>query len=360
MKPKIGLVGTGQTVGIAHYHVVGLLADGRTELAAVYSLDSDGAARFLREHGLENARICASYAELLDCVDAVDICTPNHTHIEYVLSAIEAGKAILVEKPLALSAADSRRAVEALQTKNVFNMVGFVLRYAFVIQELRKLVRNDLGRVYSFQGSYGGSRLANPTIPVEWRMLHKYSGSGALGDFGSHLIDLAYFTAGLTFESVSGMTATVIPNRPANSEGITQVENDDLAAFIARTTDDALATFTVSRVGMDELKLLVVGENGLARVNLAAPDEIYYLPAQKGIYSSDPKVIKVAHQKPFEGWFVTQMRAFSDGLTGEQIDVPDVFQGHYVETVLEAAAKACAAQAVRVELAGNQLTNNAC
>ena len=213
MKPKIGLVGTGQTVGIAHYHVVGLLADGRTELAAVYSLDSDGAARFLREHGLENARICASYAELLDCVDAVDICTPNHTHIEYVLSAIEAGKAILVEKPLALSAADSRRAVEALQTKNVFNMVGFVLRYAFVIQELRKLVRNDLGRVYSFQGSYGGSRLANPTIPVEWRMLHKYSGSGALGDFGSHLIDLAYFTAGLTFESVSGMTATVISYR---------------------------------------------------------------------------------------------------------------------------------------------------
>lgn len=352
MKPKIGLVGTSQTVGIADYHVLGLLADGRAEIAAVYSRDSDRAARFLSKHGLENARACASYAQLLECVDAVDICTPNFTHIDYVLGAIHAGKAVFVEKPLALSASDSRRAVDALQGKNLFNMVGFVLRYAFVMQELRKLVRNDLGRVFTFQSSYGGRRLANPAISVEWRMIRKFSGSGALGDFGSHLVDLASFTADMTFESVSGMATTVIPDRPANPEGITQVENDDQAAFIACTAGQALATFTVSRVGMDELKLLVVGENGLARVNMAAPDEIYYFPAPKGVYSSEPKIIKVPSQKPFDGWFVTQMKAFIDGLTGKETDVPDIYQGHYVETVLEAASQACRRAAVQVESVG--------
>jgi len=348
MKPKIGIVGTGQTVGIAHYHALGLLADGRAEIAAVYDLDSAGAVRFLREHGLENARVCADYTQLLESVDAVDICTPNFTHIDYVLGAIQAGKAIFVEKPLALSAGDSRRAVEALQGRNLFTMVGFVLRYAFVMQELRRLVRNDLGRVYAFQGSYGGRRLANPAIPVEWRMIRKYSGAGALGDFGSHLIDLAAFIAGMTFEAVSGMAATIIPERPANAQGITRVENDDLAAFVARTAENALATFAVSRVGMDDLKLLVVGENGLARVDLASPDEIHYLPAPGGNYGPELKVIRVNAQKPFDGWFENQMRAFVDGLIGRESDAPDIYQGHYVETVLEAAAKACAGEHVRV------------
>jgi len=349
MKAKIGIVGTGQTVGIAHYHALGLLADGRVEISAVYDLDTAGAARFLTDHGLDHAQVCSSYLDLLECVDAVDICTPNFTHIDYVLGAIQAGKAIFVEKPLALSTSDSQRAVQALQGKQLFNMVGFVMRYAYAIQELRKLVQNDIGRVYTFQASYGGRRLANPNIPVEWRMIRKFSGTGALGDFGSHLVDLASYTANLTFESVGAMATTLIPHRPANLQGQTQVENDDQAAFIARTAENALASFTVSRVGMDDLRLLVVGEGGLARVNLAAPESIQFLPTVGGVYNQALKEVAVAHQIPFEGWFVSEMQAFADGLTGKMIDVPDIYQGHYVESVLEAAALACASAAVKVK-----------
>lgn len=352
MKPRIGIVGTGETFGIAHYHVQGLLEDGRTEIAAVYDRDSVRAQRFLDDHGLDHARVCDSYDHLLESVDAVDICTPNFTHIDFVLGAIQAEKAFLVEKPLALSASDSFRAVEALQGKKLFNMLGFVLRYANVMQELRKLVKNDLGQVYTFDGSYGGRRLANPANPLEWRMIRKLSGAGALSDFGSHLVDLAYFTAGMTFESVSGMAAIVIPERPANAEGNTRVENDDQAAFIARTAQNGLATFVVSRVGMDDLKLLVVGEHGLARVNLAAPDEIHYHPAPNGVYDPQAKTIRVPSQKPFDGWFASQMRAFADGLLGQETDAADIQQGHYVETILEAAAKACQAVPVRIETTG--------
>src|SRR5690606_4367704 len=77
VKPKIGIVGTGETVGIAHYHALGILADGRADIAAVYDVNPDSANRFLREHNLQHARLCASYTQLLECVDAVDICTPN-------------------------------------------------------------------------------------------------------------------------------------------------------------------------------------------------------------------------------------------------------------------------------------------
>ena len=356
MKPRIGIVGTGATVGIAHYHALGLLADGRTEIAAVYDSDPHRAQKFLDEHGLTQARVCDSYEQLLTFVDAVDICTPNSTHIDYVLGAIQAGKAIFVEKPLALSSVDSRRAVDALKGKNLFNMVGFVYRYANVMPALRKLVQDEIGRVYTFSATYGGKRLANPNISVEWRMQRALSGSGALGDFGSHAVDLAAFSAGLRFEKVSGMTSTVIPLRPPNLNGKTVVENDDQAVFIARTAGNTLASFTVSRVGMDELRLVVAGEGGLARVNMAHPDQIDFLPAIEGVYSSEPKRITVEHQQPFEGWFVAQMHAFASGLLGEtgaaevSGESADIRQGHYVECVLEAAERAAVKHAERVEL----------
>lgn len=355
MKPKIGIVGTGRTVGIAHYHALGILKDGRAEIAAVYNPDPQRAAAFLADHGLEKARVCTNYEQLLDCVDAVSICSPNATHVDYTLSAIGAEKAVLVEKPLAPSAAESRLALHAIKEMTQgrvmpFNMVGFVYRYVNLFQELRRLVQEEIGRVYTFSASMGGRRLANFNLPLEWRMIRKFSGFGALGDFGSHLVDLASYTAGLSFEQVWGMTSTVIPERPANAEGQTLVENDDQAVFTARAADGALASFTVSRVGMDELMVFIAGEGGLARASLGNPEKILFLPAKHGVYSADYQEIRVAPQPPFEGWFIEQMKAFIDGVIGGEPDAPDLQQGHYVECVLEAAEKSSAMQAVRVIL----------
>jgi predicted dehydrogenase len=350
VKPKIGIVGTGQTVGIAHYHALGLLADGRAEIAAVYDLNQEGAARFLQEHGLDQAQVCQSYSQLLECVDAVDICTPNFTHIDYVIGAIEADKAVFVEKPLALSGDDSRRAVKALEGKPLFNMVGFVYRYTHQVQALRQLVQNEIGRVYTFSGSLGGRRLANPGIPLEWRMVKKYSGRGALGDFGSHLVDLAFYTAGMTFETASGLTSTLIPQRPVNAEGAAQVENDDQAVFAARTAQNALASFTVSRVGMDDLMLFLVGEGGLARASLAHPEVIHFLSASQGVYTSAWKEIDLPVEKPFDDWFAAQMKAFVDGLLGFPGETAGIRQGHYVESVLDAVERASETGAVQVLL----------
>lgn len=349
MIPKIGLIGTGQTVGIAHFHVLGIKADNRAKIAAVYDVNKDAAALFISEHGLDGAIICDSYEQLLERVDAVDICTPNFTHIDYVLKAINSNKSIFVEKPLALTAEESRKAVDAIAGKKLFNMVGFVYRYANVMTELRNLVQKEIGKVYTYNATFGGQRLANPSIPVEWRMVRKLSGSGALGDFGSHLIDNASFCAGLTFESLYGLTSTMIPERPATKDGQTHVENDDQAVFIAKTADLALASFAVSRVGMDELSLVIAGEGGLARVSLSDPDRIIFLPSIKGVYANEKKEFLLQPQKPFEGWFLGEMKAFINGLLGFDDPVADIAQGHYVEAVIEAAEKSSNLQPVKVE-----------
>jgi predicted dehydrogenase len=356
MKPKIGIIGTGQTVGIAHFHALGILADGRAEISAVYDRRPEGAAHFCREHGLAAARVCTSSAELLDQVDAVIICTPNATHLEYLLQALAAQKSVLVEKPLALSAAESRRALGAAAGQGGVQRVGFVYRYANAIQRLRRLVQDELGPVYTFSGWFGGRRLAQPGLPLEWRMIRGISGSGALGDFGSHLVDLATYVAGLRFESVAGMTSTVIPTRPADAAGLTQVENDDQAALLGRA-GVALATFTVSRVGMDDLTLLAAGPGGMARLSMGVQQDgaevLHYLPAASGAYSTEWQTVAVAPQPRFEGWFVAQAHAFIDSLLGEAdpaAPVPDLAQGHYVESVLAAAERAAGGQFEEVTL----------
>ena len=133
------------------------------------------------------------------------------------------------------------------------------------------------------------------------------------------------------------ISATNIPQRPANKDGVTRVENDDQAVFIACTKENTLGSFTVSRIGMDVVNVVVAGEGGLARINLSRPEQIWFTPAIHGVYQSETKEITVPYQKPFDGWFVSEMKAFVDGLLGSDEPVADIRQGHYVEAVIDAA-----------------------
>ena len=109
---RIGIVGTGNIVGISHFHTLGLLCDGRAEITAVYDTRMDGAREWAAQHGL-NCRVCGSFEEMLDYVDAVNICVPNAFHCDYALRAIKAGKHFLVEKPMAVQIEDCRKLAAA-------------------------------------------------------------------------------------------------------------------------------------------------------------------------------------------------------------------------------------------------------
>ena len=161
---RIGIVGTGNIVGISHFHTLGLLCDGRAEITAVYDTRMDGAREWAAQHGL-NCRVCGSFEEMLDYVDAVNICVPNAFHCDYALRAIKAGKHFLVEKPMAVQIEDCRKLAAACAEYGKTNMVGFVYRFSNAVQQARKIVREQIGDVYTLSGSAGNGWL---TPPLTW------------------------------------------------------------------------------------------------------------------------------------------------------------------------------------------------
>ena len=328
---KIGIVGTGRTFGIAHYHAMGILHDSRGIISAVYNTHEDNARKWLSEHNLD-AKVCTSYQQLLDDVDAVIICTPNYAHYELVKEAIEKDKHILVEKPLSLTIEESRLLGKSAESFGKTNMIGFVNRYAKATQAARELVNERMGKIFSITSWYGGKRLADPSIPCEWRMKKSLAGTGALGDFGSHLIDLADYIAKQRYETIQCMTGQTIPIRQNGA-----VENDDVAMFIAKG-ENGMGSFTLSRTGLDDIMVLISGEGGLIQLSLRKPASIVFWEKEiTGGYTGKSERREFPEQNPFEACFDIQIRTFLDAIEGKQIEYPTLKQGTYVQEVLHAA-----------------------
>lgn len=343
---KIGIVGTGSGtagVGISHYHAQGLIKDGRAEISAVYDIDKAAAEKWVSDHGL-TAKVCRDYDELLEIVDAVDICTPNFTHYEYVHRAINANKGFLVEKPLASNIEDCRRLGGEAAGFDKCNMVGFVYRYSNAVQLAKKIREEKIGKIYTLSAWFGGKRLSDPTVPMEWRMYRNRSGSGALGDFGSHLIDLASFAAGQKYEDVSCKADTFIKQRTGQNGVPVDVENDDASVFIAKGPY-GIGSYTVSRAGMDDIMVLLTGEGGMLQLSLRFPESIiYWEKSIGGGYTGKMREYEIEPQKPFDGWFEGEMRAFVDAAYGDKGLTADIAQSLYVEEVLNAAEKSAESQ----------------
>lgn len=327
---RVGIVGTGRTFGIAHYHAIGLINDGRAQIEAVYNNTKEMAEKWVNDHSL-NARVCDSFDELLDIVDAVCICVPNDSHYYYVKKTIEAKKHFLVEKPLSLDIEESRDLKLLVQNYEEVNMVGFVNRYSESVIKAKEIVSSKMGKVYTFTAWYGGKRLSDPRVPLEWRMIKSKAGTGALGDFGSHLIDLAYFIAGHRYNSVSCVTKKHIPIRKGG-----EIENDDSAMFVA-DSEQGIGSFTVSRTGFDDLIILLVGDGGHIRISYKDGERVKYWEKETTGGYTDKVYEYYFPDSSLEKRFNGQMTAFLDAIENKIVDYPRVSDGAYVQEVLEAA-----------------------
>jgi len=346
---RVGIIGTGDNVAVAHHHVQGLLNDGRAEIAAVLNSRRESAEKWVSQRGL-NARVCSSVEELMDCVDAVSICTPNKFHCSYAREAIKAGKHFLVEKPLAVGIEEARALAAACKDYSACNMVGFVYRFSAAAQAARKIVQEQLGEIYTCTAWFGGKRLSDPQLPLEWRMVRESSGSGALGDFGSHLIDLADFVAGQRYDEVSALTDSFIPRR-MHKGLMTGIENDDAAAFVAKGSR-GIGSYTVSRVGMDDVMLLITGQGGMLQLSLRNPSGItYWEKLPDGGYTGKINSFAFPEEESPARWFDGEMSAFLDWIEGREHMAADAAQGLYVEEVLHAAElSSISGKAERVQL----------
>src|SRR5579864_3649461 len=213
-------------------------------------------------------------------VQLLDNGGPNDVHADACIAAAQAGKHILCEKPLARSAGEARAMLEAVQQAGVVHMVGFnyrfvpALRYAYEI-----LRRGELGTIYHFRARYLQDWLSNPEAAFTWRLAQESSGSGALGDLGSHVVDLARFLIGEP-TSVAATLRTFTRERPGG-----HVTVDDTFAATVEFASGAVGTLEASRVATGNkngLNIEVNGSQGSLRFNLERLNELEVCSGSQG------------------------------------------------------------------------------
>jgi predicted dehydrogenase len=251
---RAGVVGTG-FVGAVHVQALRALG---VEVAGIVGSTPERAAAT----GL--APVVESLDALLadETVDVVHLTTPNHLHHPQVKQVLEAGKHVVCEKPLAMTAAESAELLELARASGVVHCTNFNLRFFPLVHEARDRVRaGELGEVWNVHGGYLQDWLLHPT-DWNWRLEPGKGGElRAIGDIGSHWMDMAQFVSGQRITELCADLATTIPvrRRPvgevqtfASADDVERVDvpmsTEDLGHVLVRFAGGARGAFKVSQV----------------------------------------------------------------------------------------------------------------
>lgn len=244
----VGLIGTG-FMGRAHalaFHNARTTFDLPFNLTLVALADADAARAqqcaaswgFQRSHG--------DWQQLISdpAVNLVAITTPNQLHFPMAMAALEAGKAVYCEKPLAVSLAQAREMQAAARKAGVVTRVGYNYQHNPIIGLAKQMIeRGELGRIVSFQGEFSEDFMGDGLSPWSWRCEEAHAG-GALADLGSHLLAMARYLLG-DVDAVCADSQTVYPQRPATrgSEEQRAISIDDQTYALLRFANGARGTF---------------------------------------------------------------------------------------------------------------------
>ena len=280
----VGLVGTGFMcqAHVNAYRTLPYMAyppPARPRLRGVAGRLGPDAEAAAGRYGFERAH--ADWRELLadPAIQLIDNCGPNNIHAEVNIAALDAGKHVLSEKPLGRNAAESRRMLEAARNAPGKHMVAFNYRFVPAVRKARLLLEQGaLGRIYHFRARYCQDWLADPEHPRVWRLQKALSGSGVLGDLGSHIVDLARFLVGEP-TVVNGRLKTFVSERPLAEDSAERgpVDVDDAFVALVEFDNGAIGTLEASRfaVGHRNANIFEInGSNGSLKFNLERLNEL--------------------------------------------------------------------------------------
>jgi predicted dehydrogenase len=284
----IGLVGAG-FMGRAHsiaWSNANKFFDPRLQAAlqAVCARDQVEAHSFAQRWSWDHG--AASIAELLEdpTIELVDVVTPNHLHAGHSIAALEAGKHVACEKPLAGTLKDARAMRDAARRgarRGQRTFVWFNYRRCPAVAFAHQLVRGGrLGRLMHVRACYlqdwGGAN-----TPHSWRFQARLAGSGAHGDLNAHLIDMARFITGDEFVEVGGaLEKTFITTRSTGRRGRRAGSTvDDCLLFLARFRSGAVASFEATRLATGNLNrncIEINGERGSIKFDFERMNELLW------------------------------------------------------------------------------------
>jgi predicted dehydrogenase len=351
---RIGVVGYGM-MGRAHayaYTAAPVLRPlpVRPRLVVISGRDEGKVARAAAAYGFEGWT--ADWRELVQRpdVDIVDICTPPGTHAEIAAAAAAAGKAVICEKPLAVTYVQALSAMESVRKANVLNCVGFNYRRLPAVSLMKRMVdEGAVGKVRLWRGVWLSDEFVDPAIPFDWRFDRAVGGS-TIADLGSHLIDMALWMVGDVAE-VSAQSETFVKERSN-----LPVTVDDASSALLRFQGGARGTVEMARTAVRrpcDFTIEVNGDKGTLVFEYARLNELLYGDGgdSPGLYGM--RRIRAEHEThPYarHWWPVGQGVGYGASFVNHLGDLlerwpdgpwePDFAQGAAVQAVCEAIERA--------------------
>ncbi|MEU6386249.1 Gfo/Idh/MocA family oxidoreductase [Streptomyces bauhiniae] len=368
---RVGMVGYA-FMGAAHsqgWRTAGRVFDLPREpvLSVLCGRDADAVHAAAERHGWVATETDWRALIARDDVDLVDICTPGDSHAEIALAALAAGKHVLCEKPLANTVEEAEAMAEAAETaygRGQLAMVGFNYRRVPAIALARRMVTEGrLGTLRHVRVSYLQDWLVDPEFPLTWRLRKEAAGSGALGDLGAHVIDVAQYLAGEKLAGVSALTETFVRQRPLTEGGSGPVTVDDAAVFTGRFASGALASFEATRYATgrkNALRIELNGEQGSLAFDLERLNELsFHDGTEPGAHAGFRRILVTEPDHPYlDAWwppghglgyehtFVHQARDLVHAIAEGRRPVPSFADGLEVQRVLAAVEESAAKNSV--------------
>jgi predicted dehydrogenase len=354
-----GVIGTGY-MGACHAQALSGVGHTfepklRPRLEMVADVTADGAEAARARFGF--ARATTDWRALVadPAIELVSITTPNILHKEMALAALAAGKHVWCEKPLALTAADAAELAAAAEAAGTTTLVGYNYIRSPAMAFAKKLVaEGELGAVTYFRAIFDEDFMGPADFPFSWRCETAKAGTGALGDIGSHLVNLAHFLVGPIVE-VAAALSTAIPER-RDAEGRSRpVENDDVAEVLVRFANGAIGHIGCSRIAWGRkngIDVELYGRAGGLRFTQERFNEIQlFRPSERADDNGFRTILTGPPHPPFgrftPGWGhglgfndlkITEAAHLLDAIANGSPAWPDFAEGHRVEAVCEAIA----------------------
>ncbi|MFF1919672.1 Gfo/Idh/MocA family protein [Streptomyces sp. NPDC058221] len=348
-------------------------------LAAICGRDRRAVEAAADRHGWAAAETDWRALIARDDVQLVDICTPGDSHAEIAIAALEAGKHVLCEKPLANTVAEAEAMAEAARRaadRGQVAVVGFNYRKVPAITYARKLIAEGrIGALRHVRATYLQDWLVDPASPLTWRLEREHAGSGALGDLGAHIVDLAQYLAGELLVGVSAVTETFVRERPVQAGpsgglgGVAaagergSVTVDDAALFTGRLASGALASFETTRMAAgrkNALRLEINGELGSLAFDLERLNELsFHDHTEPATTAGFRRILVTEPEHPYlEAWwppghalgyehtFIHQARDVVRTIAEGAAPTPSFADGLQVQRVLAAVEESAAKNSV--------------
>ncbi|MCM3217832.1 Gfo/Idh/MocA family oxidoreductase [Niallia taxi] len=256
---KIGVIGCGSIA--QHRHLQEYSWNKAVEIVAVCDINEERAIEIGKEY---SAKAYTDYKELLadKDIDAVSVCTPNYLHAPISIDALNAGKHVLCEKPMATSSEEAAQMIEAAKKNGKKLMIGHNQRFVKSHQKARELIKSgEVGKIYSFRSAFGhgGPEQWSVDGKESWFFQKEKAFIGAMGDLGVHKTDLLRYVLGEEFVEVGAFVET-------NAKDFADV--DDNAVCVLKTESGVIGTLAASwaYTSKEDNSTIIYGEKAILRL----------------------------------------------------------------------------------------------